>query len=59
MKDHNTMTIVIDMDKKCVECGHGGAVASGICLKCTLKAMNNKKMKSSAGRAVQLRFKQK
>jgi hypothetical protein len=51
-----TVTITIDMDKKCVECGKGGAVPSGICMKCTTKAISGKPMKSAIGRAVQKRF---
>ena len=49
-------TITIDMDKKCAECGKGGAVPSGICLKCTTKAISGKPMKSLQGRLVQHRF---
>ena len=50
------LTIKIDMDKKCVECGKGGAVDSGICLGCTSRALSGKPMKSPAGRMVALRF---
>lgn len=50
-------TVTIDMDKKCLECGKGGAVPNGLCLKCTTKAMNPAaKMKTSVGRAVQTRW---
>ena len=51
-----TYTVTIDMDKKCAECGKGGAVPSGICLKCTGKAITGKEMKSWQGRAVARRF---
>ena len=50
------LTINVNMDKKCVECGKGGAVDSGICLGCTTKALRDKPMRSAAGRAVQARF---
>jgi hypothetical protein len=50
------MTITINMDKKCVECGKGGAADSGICLGCTTKALQGKPMKSPTGRAVAQRF---
>lgn len=50
------VTITIDMDKKCAECGKGGAVPSGICLRCTTKAMKGKTMRSWQGRAVARRF---
>ncbi len=53
-----TVTIEIDMDKKCAECKKGGAVASGICLGCTAKAFRNKPMKSAIGRAVQARIRE-
>ena len=49
-------TITIDMDRKCEECREGGAVASGLCLSCTSRAMNGKPMKTETGRLVQLRF---
>jgi hypothetical protein len=52
----DNFTITIDMDKKCAECGRGGAVPSGICLKCTGKAISGKPMKSAQGRAVYKRF---
>lgn len=52
-----TVNITIDLDKKCGECGKGGAVPSGICLSCTAKAFNpNHKMKSPQGKAVQDRM---
>lgn len=51
-----TVTINIDMDRKCAECGKGGAVDSGICLKCTTKAFGATRMKSETGRAVQDRI---
>jgi len=50
------LTITVDMDKKCAECGKGGAVASGLCLNCTSKVIEGKPMKSAIGRAVQARF---
>jgi hypothetical protein len=43
------------MDKKCAECGKGGAVASGICIRCTTKAITGNTMKSWQGKAVQER----
>lgn len=51
-----TPTITVDMNKKCEECGRGGAVASGICISCTTRAIQRKPMKSGAGKAVQARF---
>lgn len=51
-----TFTIHVNMDKKCVECGKGGAVDSGICLGCTSKALGGKPMKSQIGKAVAKRF---
>lgn len=52
-------TIVIDMDRLCVECGKGGASPSDLCLKCSTRAMDPKtKMKSKQGMAVQERWQQ-
>lgn len=48
-------TITINMDKKCAECGKGGAAESGICLSCTSKAITGRTMRSEVGRAVQRR----
>ena len=46
----------IDMDKKCAECGKGGATDSGICLNCLARAMNPlHKMRSRQGAVVQAR----
>lgn len=55
MKD-GIPTITINLDKKCGECGKGGAADSGICMSCTTKAISGRSMKSAAGRAVQDRF---
>jgi hypothetical protein len=49
-------TITIDTDKKCAECGKGGAAGNGLCLACTTKALSNKPMRSAIGRAVQNRI---
>lgn len=35
-----TIDIDMDMDKKCKECGQGGATPSGFCLACVTKALN-------------------
>jgi hypothetical protein len=51
-----TFTINVNMDNKCVECGKGGATDSGLCLNCTCKALDPKRvMKSAIGKAVQQR----
>lgn len=50
------VTINIDMDKKCAECGKGGATGSGICLKCASNAIIGKPMKSRQGQAVASRM---
>ena len=50
------VTLTIDMDKRCAECGKPGATGSGICLPCATKAMSGKAMRSLAGQAVQRRF---
>lgn len=52
----NIPTITINMDKKCAECGKGGAADNGICLKCTTKAMGPNPMRSAQGRQVQQRW---
>ena len=52
-----TPTITIEMDKKCLECGKGGATDCGICLKCVTAAITGKKqMHTEAGKTVQKRF---
>lgn len=48
-------TITVNMDKKCAECGKGGAADNGICLACTGKAISGKPMRSATGRAVAAR----
>jgi len=50
------VTFTIDMDKKCAECGGGGAQPSGLCMSCATKAIQCKPMKSSIGKAVALRY---
>lgn len=49
-------TITVNMDKKCAECGKGGAVDNGLCMGCTTKAIAGEAMKSKIGKAVQGRF---
>ena len=50
-------TLTIDMDKKCAECGKGGALPSGICLKCTTTAAYSQKpLKSLQAKAVRQRM---
>ena len=46
----------INMDKKCLECGKGGATDSGVCLSCCTKAISGKPMKSAQGRVVAQRM---
>ena len=51
------LTINIDMDRLCPECGKGGACDNGICLSCTANAIDpDYRMRSKAGKAVQRRF---
>ena len=46
--------IVVNMDKKCAECGKGGAATSGICLRCFSKAVGaTQPLKSARGREIQ------
>ena len=54
-----SITIEIDEDRKCVECGKGGAMPSGICLGCADKALAGKLMKSSAGKRIQIQLARK
>lgn len=50
------LVINVDMDKKCIECGQGGAVSpNDICLACMNRAVSGKKMKTEIGRLVQKR----
>ena len=50
------ITINVDMNTKCAECGKPGATGSGICLRCAAKAIDSKPMKSAQGKAVQRRL---
>lgn len=50
------LRINIDMDRKCAECGKGGAADSGICLTCATRAMSGRTMRSQIGKAVQYRI---
>lgn len=49
-------TFHIDLDKKCAECGGSGTAPSGICIRCTTRALKREPMKSREGKAVQARF---
>jgi hypothetical protein len=49
----STYRFEINMDKKCAECGKGGATGSGICLSCATRAISGGTMKSHEGRSVQ------
>ena len=51
-----SLVVNIDMDKRCAECGKGGATDSGICLRCAAKAIEGLPMRSSQGQAVQRRI---
>lgn len=50
-----TLTINIDLEKRCVECGGPGALANTLCMGCTGKAIRGGRMKSPAGRDVAAR----
>lgn len=48
--------LTINMATKCVECSKLGATPSGVCIKCALKAMDGKEMKSRQGKIVAERY---
>lgn len=48
----DNVTITINMDQKCAECGKPGVLPNQVCLKCFMKAMDQKPMKSSQGQAL-------
>lgn len=51
------VTLTINMDSKCAECGKPGATPSGICMKCAAQAMKaGAVMRSTQGKAVQKRY---
>jgi hypothetical protein len=52
----SNVTVEVDMGKKCVECGKGGATQNGCCLRCFTKAMGDKPMNSELGRLLRRRF---
>jgi hypothetical protein len=47
------LTISIDMDKKCGECGKGGATQNGLCLDCVTRVVEGKPMRSAMGKRYQ------
>jgi hypothetical protein len=49
-------TIIIDIDRKCAECRQDGAADNGLCLKCMIRAISGRVMRSIVGKAVQQRF---
>ena len=51
-----SLVVHIDMDKRCAECGKGGATDSGICLRCATQAISGKAMRSREGQIVQRRL---
>lgn len=48
-KPGKTTRIDIDMEKSCAECGLPGRCENGLCLDCTTKVIQGKRMKSVAG----------
>jgi hypothetical protein len=46
-------TITLDLDRICAECRRPGATSTGICLDCTVEAIDGKPMRSAAAVAVQ------
>lgn len=51
-----TVTVEVDLDRKCLECHKGGATQSGVCLTCIAKAMGDAPLNSSAAKAMRARF---
>ncbi len=51
-------TITIDLEKPCAECWQKGAAPSGLCMKCTTKAIEGRPMKSVVGQAVAVRWRE-
>jgi hypothetical protein len=51
-----TLTININYNAKCVECGKKGATPSGLCLACATKVIFGQPMKTEQGRNMQRRF---
>lgn len=56
---HENPEIVIDMDKKCIECARGGATQSGVCMSCILRAVQGKPMRSDRGRTIARNFRKR
>lgn len=52
-----TITINVDMDKRCLECGKKGAVNDALCLDCITRAIEGKSMKSEFGKRYAQRVK--
>jgi hypothetical protein len=55
----NTPTIRINLDAKCDECGKDGRAPNGLCLSCTTRALQDKRMLSSAGQVAQMHIRDK
>ena len=52
------VTITMDLDARCDECGDKGRCQNGLCLTCATKAMLGKKpMMSRTGKAVREQYK--
>jgi hypothetical protein len=51
-----SLTIEVDMNKHCAECGKGGAAQNGLCMSCSGRALSGRVMKSEIGKAVQKRM---
>lgn len=52
-----SVTIEVNLNKHCQECGEPGATQNGLCLGCIANAIGGKRMKSAVGRAVAFRVK--
>ena len=50
------VTVTINMDRKCAECGKPGAAGSGICIRCVMKCMSERPLKSDEARSVRRRL---
>jgi hypothetical protein len=55
------MNIMIDinLDKRCVECGKGGATQNALCLKCWTKVMSEQPLRSELARGLRVRLRDK
>lgn len=47
MNDYDRPVVTVNMNRRCEECRKPGATPNGLCLRCVMKSMGDKPMRSS------------